>query len=134
MRSLFIAALCLLLISCAGTGPDNHKLDRTLYAYASAIRWGTLEDALQFIDPALVAQLTPSQLDRERAAQLKVTGYDVRGEQPVSGSELTQVVEIRLVNRHTQTERSVTDRQRWRWDDQAKQWWLVSGLPDFSPR
>ena len=43
--------------------------------------------------------------------------------------EIAQVVEIGVVNEHTQTERAVVDRQRWRWDKQAKRWWLMTGLP-----
>jgi len=29
------------------------------------------------------------------------------------------------------TEQTTTDHQRWRWDEVAKRWWLVSGLPVF---
>jgi hypothetical protein len=43
-------------------------------------------------------------------------------------------VEIRLVNRNTQVERTLTDHQRWTYDPVAKRWWLVSGLPDFDAR
>ena len=45
-----------------------------------------------------------------------------------------QTVEIRLVNRNTQIERSVIDHQRWRYDPATKRLWLTSGLPDFSQR
>jgi hypothetical protein len=44
-----------------------------------------------------------------------------------------QMVEIRLVNRHTLVERTVLAREHWRWDEDAKRWWLMNGLPDISP-
>jgi hypothetical protein len=40
-------------------------------------------------------------------------------------------VEIRVINRNTQAERTVRVREVWRWDAKAKQWWLASGLPDL---
>jgi hypothetical protein len=45
-----------------------------------------------------------------------------------------QVIEIQLVSKFTQVERTLTDHQRWRWDDKAKRFWLVSGLPDITAR
>jgi len=39
-----------------------------------------------------------------------------------------------VVNRNTQSERSFTDKQTWRWDAVAKRWWLMTGLPDFTAR
>ncbi len=133
MRHLVIM-LCLLLAGCATRGPDMHQLDRALYTYAGAIRWGEIDVAAGFIDPALAERHAWSDIQRQRYEQLQVTGYSVQGKQPVSDGELLQVVEIRVVNRHTQAERSIVDRQRWRWDADAKRWWLSSGLPDFSPR
>ncbi len=47
---------------------------------------------------------------------------------------LAQTVEIRFVNRHTQAEHSIIDRQIWRWDAKAERWWLTTGLPDITER
>ena len=41
----------------------------------------------------------------------------------------SQRVELRIIDRDTQTERIKTDRQNWRYDALAKRWWLTSGLP-----
>jgi len=38
-------------------------------------------------------------------------------------------VQIELIDRSTQTVRSIVDRQHWVFDDEAKVWWLDSGLP-----
>ena len=105
-----------------------------LFAYESAVRWGPIDRAFAMVDPQLAEQHAWSALERERFEQLQVTGYYPKGREALSDNEVQQLVEIRLVNRHTQTERSVLDRQRWRWDPQAKTWWLMSGLPDFAPR
>jgi hypothetical protein len=133
-RLAILVIACLALVACATGRPDTHKRDRTLYAYASEIRWGDIESALAFIDPKVRAEKTPTALELERYRQVQIAGYNVRGLDQPDDETLHQTVELRLVNRHTQVERSVLDRQRWRWDGEAKRWWLVSGLPDISPR
>ena len=40
-------------------------------------------------------------------------------------------IQIGVINRHTQAERSVRYREQWRWDPEAKTWWVTSGLPDL---
>ena len=132
-----LAAACVLLLmlaACASRGPDRRLLDETLYDYSSAIRWGELDAALAHVDPAVLAKRPLEPLDRRRFEQVQVTGYYVQKRGETAEGELHQLVELRLVNRHTQTERVVLDRQRWRWDAEARRWWLVSGLPDLTQR
>ena len=69
--------------------------------------------------------------ERERYRQFQVSGYEVKSAREPAEGEYEQVVEIRVVNRHTQVEKIITDRQRWRWDPESKRWWLASGLPDL---
>ncbi len=132
-RRLTLAALALLasLAGCATGGPDRKALDDTLDVYAVAIRWGELDTAIGLIDPEVRDTAGPSRLDRERLEQMQVTGYEVLRAGTI-GERYQQVVQVRLVNRHTQRERTVTDAQEWRWDPQAKRWWLRSGLPDIT--
>ena len=134
MRLFVFAALLLLMTACATGRPDDRKLELTLYDYAGAIRWNQVDRALDFIDPELREKLLPSAIERQRIDQLQVTSYNVVGKQPISETEYLQQVELRVINRHTQVERSVTDRQRWVWDVESKTWWLTTGLPDFAPR
>ena len=42
-----------------------------------------------------------------------------------------RVVELRVINKHTMAERTERYIERWRWDPDAKRWWLVVGLPDL---
>lgn len=136
-RCLHVVALALsipLLGACATEKMRSKQtvLDETLRAYAATIRWGDIEQAQAFVDPAVLREHPPSALDLARYRQVKVSAYDEQPATPVSEDEVRQVVEIGLVNVNTQRARNVIDRQVWRYDDKGKRWWLVSGLPDIS--
>jgi len=131
-RILLAAALFLLMAACASSGSRDDLRDQSLYVYAGAIRWGQIDEALGFVDPEYLKKRPFTALDRSRFDQVRITGYDVKGYEPIGKDELAQVVEIRLVNQHTQTERTVIDRQRWRWDEESRRWWLLTGLPDIT--
>jgi hypothetical protein len=126
-------ALALLLLAGCATDQRNQTLTATLNAYANTVRWGNLANAEQFVDPDVreAHPLTP--LDRSRFKQLRIGDYD-DGQGPIADGEnkVRQVVHIGVINIHTQQERTITDRQSWRYDPQAKHWWLTSGLPDFA--
>ena len=127
LARLAAIALLALLAACGGSAKRS-PLEQSLYTYSSTIRWSEFDKALAFVDPEAPAR---EPLALERLQQYQVSGYDVRSSEQVSDTEYTQVVELRVVNRHTQAERTVTDRQRWRWDPEAKRWWLVVGMPDL---
>ena len=40
-------------------------------------------------------------------------------------------IEMGVINRNTQAERTVLVTERWRWDPEAKRWWQMQGLPDL---
>ncbi len=126
-----IAGLALLLAGCA-QNTRSDSLTATLNAYGSAVRWNGLQSALQFVDPKVLKAHPPSELDLARYQQVNVTDYDDgAGPVPLGENEVQQTVQIRFVNIHTQAERSIVERQLWRYDEQAKRWWLESGLPDI---
>ena len=133
MRRLLVLALpALLLAGCAST-QRNEALTNTLNAYAGAVRWGDFNSALQFVDPKERTEHPPTPLQMSRYEQFRVTGYDDgQGPAPNGENEVRQVVAISLVNNNTQAERTVIDRQTWRYDAESKHWWLVSGLPDIT--
>ena len=103
-----------------------------LYQYVSAVRWSDFDRAVGFIDPKVLEAEPLDPLELERLKQYQVSGYEVRTSSEPAELEYEQVVEIRLVNRHTQAEKVIIDRQHWRWDAESKRWWLVSGLPDLT--
>ncbi len=133
LRPLLALVLLALLAGCAA-GPDTRKRDEALFLYAGAIRWGDIDGALTFVDPKLLAERPMTAVERARFDQVQIAGYLVKSSAPISEDELMQIVEIRVVNRHTQVERLIVDRQHWRWDDEADSWWLLSGLPDIGGR
>ena len=44
---------------------------------------------------------------------------------------LERRIEMGVINRNTQAERTVLVTERWRWDPEAKRWWQMQGLPDL---
>jgi hypothetical protein len=128
-----LVVLSMLLLGGCATDRRSDSLTNTLNAYASTVRWGDFQSALQFVDPKVREAHTPSSLEMSRYQQYKVSGYDEgKGPMPNGKDEVTQVVQINLVNVNTQHERTVTDHQTWRYDAEGKHWWLVTGLPDIS--
>ena len=130
---LSIAVIALGLLAACATNQRSEDLTNTLNAYHSTLRWGDFQHALNFVDPAWreAHPLTPLQLARYK--QVRVVGYDEgQGPVPASDTEVRQTVKIGLVNRHTMQQRYIIDHQDWRWDDQAKRWWLTTGLPDIT--
>ena len=132
---VFAPVLALVLATaCGSMGAQRSPRDQALYSYVSAVRWSDFTAALAFVDPETRRARPMTELEAARYDQFQVAGYEVKsGSEPAEGL-YEQVVELRLVNRHTQVERIVTDRQQWRWDAEAKRWWLVSGLPDLDAR
>ena len=130
--TLFVAFSMLLIGGCA-TDKRNDALTTTLNAYASTVRWGDFQTALQFVDPKVREAHPPSSFEMSRFQQYKVSGYDEgKGPTPNGQNEVTQVVQINLINVNTQSEHTITDHQTWHYDATGKHWWLVSGLPDIS--
>jgi hypothetical protein len=134
MRLIALCLVVLMLSACSSLGAQRTPRDDMLYSYVSAVRWSDFDAALNFVDPEVRLAKPLSDLERERYKQFQVAGYDVKSASEPGEGLYEQVVEIRLVNRNTQTERIITDRQSWRYDAESKRWWLMSGLPDLSPR
>ncbi|MCX7032650.1 MAG: hypothetical protein NT046_01560 [Arenimonas sp.] len=124
----------LLVTACGSMAAKRNPRDETLYNYVSAVRWSDFTAAQAFIDPETLRTAPMTEVEIERYNQFQVAGYEVKSGSEPSEGLYEQVVELRLVNKHTQVERVITDRQKWRWDAEGKRWWLVSGLPDLDAR
>lgn len=134
LTRVFALLLLVLLTACGSMGAQRNPRDQMLYHYVSAIRWSDFDKAAAFIDPKVLEERPITSFDLERYKQFQVSGYEVKsGREPAKG-EYEQVVEIRLVNRNTQTEKIITDHQHWRFDPEAKRWWLTTGLPKLDGR
>lgn len=135
MRRLSVPILLALVLLLAGCATDRRStaLTSTLNAYANAVRWDGFPSALQYVDPKWREEHPLSSLDQARYQQVRVGSYnDGEGPIPAGPDEIRQVVHIGLINKNTQVERTVIDRQTWTWDEDAKRWWLSSGLPDIT--
>ena len=125
------------LVLCAGCGTmstqsEGRTLQTTLVAYANAVRWGDFEQALAFVDKETLKEHPLSSIDMERYKQVKVASYAEQPAVPAGPHEVRQIVQISLININTQTERSIVDKQLWRYDEKSKHWHLISGLPDIT--
>lgn len=121
------------LTACGGPGTREESLRVRLYNYSAAVRWNEIEQASQFIDPETQRTQPFTAADLERWRQVQVSRY-VEGPQGMDAQgRVLIVVEIELIDRATQSVRSIIDRQRWRYDEQAKTWWLETGLPSLDP-
>lgn len=131
-RLLAVAALVALLCAsgCATYREDREKdaLEAATNGYAAALRWGYYETAVGYLHPEKrkIAEV-PKGLTK-----IRVTRYDVvQPPVPMGDNERVQVVQIDYLHEDVQSLRSLTDRQTWRYEPQAKSWWLYSGLPAF---
>lgn len=131
--SLLVVVLAAMLLAGCATKTRSDALMTTLKAYGSTLRWGDFQSAAQFIDPAIRAAHPLTSLQLARYQQVRVSEYDDGpGPVPVGDFEVRQTAQISLINIHTQSERSIVDQQTWRYDENAKRWWLISGLPDIT--
>ena len=132
---ILVIALLLLVSALPATAKSREKiLTETLRTYAATIRWGSIEQAESFVDPAYRATHPLTAIELERFKQVRITYYNDTAPVPVNDYEVRQSVEIGLVNIHTQEARSIIDRQVWKYDKKAKVWLLSSGLPDITQK
>lgn len=133
MRFLARLLIALLLVSTAGAAIAAKKrteLDKNQYAYSAAIRWGDFEGAWTMVDPEVRKQKPMTDVDFSRFEQIQVTGYRDLATMPGPDGSLLREIQIEVVNRNTLHQRRVRFTEVWRYDAEAKTWW-IGGLPDF---
>lgn len=134
MRRLLLSLFLLLTTSLAFAGAPQRALPVAQDAWSAAIRWGDFDGAVNLLDPKLRAGQTPTSIESARYRQVQISAYRDRGASADFKAGLAvRDVEIGIINRNTQAERTVRYRETWRWDPQAKTWWITSGLPDLWP-
>ena len=134
MRTILLACGFALLAGCTSmtAQSESRALELTLNAYANAIRWGDINQAIPFVDPETLKKRPLTALDIDRYKQVHFASYIEQPVVPVGPHEVRQIVKISLVNVNTQVERGIVDNQLWRYDEGKKHWLLVSGLPDIT--
>ena len=138
MTTRWLARLCalalvpaLLLAGCATTSGRGDALQRAQYAYSAAIRWGDFEGAWQLVDPAYREQHPLTDLELARYKQIQISAYRELASEVGENDIAMREIQVGVVNRHTQVERTLRYTERWRYDPEAKTWWLTVGLPDL---
>lgn len=133
MRFMARLLMGLLLISMAGVafaGKKSSDLERDQYSFSAAIRWADFEGAWTMVDPAVRKAKPMTEVDFSRYEQIQVTSYRDLAVMPgPDGTELREI-QIELINRNTLRQRRVRFTEVWRYDAEAKTWW-IGGLPDF---
>ena len=129
LKIVALLLMTLLLTGCGQKATRERSLDVTLKAYAKVVRWNEFERALKFIDPELKESLTPKGVEWERYAQIRISGYQDAPPVMEDDGTATSVVKIDVYNIHTFKERAIVDRQSWRYDEKADNWYLTTGLP-----
>jgi hypothetical protein len=127
---LLAAAMAVLSTGCASSGKQVSALERAQYTWSAAIRWGDFEGAWNMVDPAYRTANPMSDLQFERYQHVRVSHYRELASRP-GESEALREIEIGVTNRHTMTERTQRYTEHWRYDAEAKSWWITNGLPDF---
>lgn len=123
----WLVLLAASLTACTSGEIHFVKIDDTLNAYASAIRWGAFEKAASFMDPT-----DSERLDEAWLSDIQVTGYDQQYRKDQGeGNIVEQTVEIRYLHKSTNVEKILTDHQLWRWNEERGKLYLRSGLPKF---
>lgn len=125
--SLFV--FILIIGGCSGMSVKK-RLDSTLFKYAGVIRWANYAAAMEFMSPDTEKKYLPSRLEIDRLQQFSVSSYIAAPIIP-GADEYTihQNVQIKFYNVHTKREKIIIDKQEWRYDEELKHWWLMTGLP-----
>ena len=129
--TLALLAGVLLPTACSTGGGKGEALQRAQYAWSAAIRWGDFEGAWNLVDPEYREQHPLTDIQLERYAQIQVSHYRDVGSQQAADGTAQREIDIGVINRHTMAERGMRYRESWRWDEQARTWWITGGLPDF---
>ena len=102
----------LLLVSAVASADDLSRkqrklLEETQVAYGATIRWGSMDDAIGYLDPKLRKEKPPTEFELNRYAQLRVSSYRERSSAALDGGLVERRVEIGVINQNTQAERTV---------------------------
>ena len=130
ITTLLLAVLA--LAGCASSSPAANALDAAQYAWSGAIRWNDFGGALNLVDPELRDEHPLTDLERKRYEQVTISAYrDLGASRNIEAGTAVRTIQIGVVNKHTMEQREVRYQERWRWDEEAKTWWVTSGLPDL---
>lgn len=124
--SIFLTMI--ILAGCATTADKVDKLELSTRGYEKALRWSKFDMAYSYIkwDSAEPPSI-PDYL-----ANVRITKYIISSRNfDEESMTATQIVSIRYYHQTDPRERSVEDRQKWKYFDDKKRWYLISSPPEF---
>ncbi|MCF7752601.1 hypothetical protein KQ945_17715 [Bacillus subtilis subsp. subtilis] len=138
-RTVQLLLLCLLALAsltalAAGqktTKKQRKELEEIQVKYDATLRWGTVEDALPYLDPEYAKANPLTDLELRRYEQVKISSYRAGDNVPMPDGRVGRNAEARVINNNTQSERTVRVKEIWRWDAEGKRWVQANGLPDL---
>jgi len=131
-RNAVLAAFLMvaMLSSCGTLSTKDRQQQETLDLFRQTLRFSEYDGIIGFIDSEYLEENPITRLELRRIQQFQVSGYKVRSVvASEDGTMITQVIELRLYNLRTASERRVLYREEWRWHEDGAGWRLHSGLP-----
>jgi hypothetical protein len=119
-----------LLTSCQSfkDKSDETKLNKLLKAYEETLRWGTLQNIYNFLDPDLREQsVAPDYLDIIKVTKVRRLTQIV----PISETSVKLTIAIDYVFEDQQVERTLVDEQVWEHRDKSGEWFRINPIPGF---
>ncbi|MES9833516.1 MAG: asparagine synthetase [Candidatus Thiodiazotropha sp. DIVDIV] len=119
----------ILLTACQTLGEHKRAetLENVLRRYEASVRWTSGQQVHNF--------LPPDHKDKDYkpvSRNLKVTHYEVVQGPTMLGEDLAiQTVIIQFVFQDTQVLKELSDKQEWRYDEEAETWHLYSPVPEY---
>lgn len=129
---LIMTPLLVLCIGClvAGNAVAGGNYEKRLEKYGFAIRWSDFDAANAFVKPIGNDDTWSRAADQYR--DVRVADYVVKDSKyQKDPKQVLQTVEILYYRVNNPTIRSLIDRQRWAYDADEKEWYLMTGLPAF---
>lgn len=126
-----VALLCVMALAGCATYARQQQQDRfedITEAYGNAIRWGKYEVANGF----RYKKEGEEDPDFGHLKNMKVTSYELKAVNVSSdGNTVHQDVEIEYYTIDQFIEKTIIDRQLWKYDREKEGWFLHSTLPDL---
>jgi len=127
----FVSLVCvLLLVGCATYSKEKQEkgFDDITEAYGNSIRWGKFELA----NGLRADEEKGEKPDFEALKNVRITSYELKAVNvSADGDTVQQDVEIQYYKTNQLIEKTLIDRQLWKYDKEAKRWRLHTALPDF---
>ena len=121
----------ILAAGCVANQERLTQLEDGLRVYDGAIRWGDYGTAQAFVKRGEAGDAAQRPLP---GSNIRVTAYEVVREAMLRQEDsgyTERLVQLRYYNSENAVEKTLLDRQRWEFDEQAQRWLITSGLPPF---